>query len=181
MSPALTSKTRPASKPARTSGSATRISPRRSPPQPSSTSAPTSSCAGRSVSKNSASAYVSDPADPVPYRHRPIQPTYAADSQWRNWMTEDQRFVTTRKDVAIWTMGKLDHDLTITGEVIADLFATTTGTDMDMVVKLIDQYPEDDSDPAMRGYQLMTNEEIFRGRYLKAFDKPARTSGKRAT
>jgi hypothetical protein len=118
-------------------------------------------------------AYVSDPADPVPYRHRPIQPTYAAGSQWRNWMTEDQRFVTTRKDVAIWTMGKLDHDLTLTGDVIADLFATTTGTDLDLIVKLIDQYPEDDSDPAMRGYQLMTNEEIFRGRYLKSFDKPA--------
>jgi putative CocE/NonD family hydrolase len=118
-------------------------------------------------------SYLSDPADPVPYRHRPIQPTYAADSQWRNWMTEDQRFATGRKDVAIWTMGKLDHDITVTGEVIADIFASTTGSDLDLVVKLIDQYPDDDSDPTMRGYQLMTNEEIFRGRYLKAFDKPA--------
>jgi uncharacterized protein len=70
-------------------------------------------------------------------------------------------------------MGKLDHDLTVTGEVIADLFVSTTGSDLDLVVKLIDQYPDDDGDPAMRGYQLMTNEEIFRGRYLKAFDKPA--------
>jgi uncharacterized protein len=118
-------------------------------------------------------AYLSDPGDPVPYRHRPIQPTYAADSQWRNWMTEDQRFVTGRKDVAVWTMGKLDHDLTVTGEVTADIFASTTGGDVDLVVKLIDQYPDDDSDPSMRGYQLMTNEEIFRGRYLGAFDKPA--------
>jgi uncharacterized protein len=118
-------------------------------------------------------SYVSDPADPIPYRHRPIQPTYAADSQWRLWLTEDQRFVTGRKDVAVWTMGKLDHDLTVTGEVIADLFVSTTGSDLDLVVKLIDQYPDDDGDPAMRGYQLMTNEEIFRGRYLKAFDKPA--------
>jgi putative CocE/NonD family hydrolase len=121
-------------------------------------------------------SYLSDPADPVPYRHRPIQPTYAADSQWRNWMTEDQRFATGRKDVAIWTMGKLDHDITVTGEVIADIFASTTGSDLDLVVKLIDQYPDDDSDPTMRGYQLMTNEEIFRGRYLKAFDKPAALS-----
>jgi hypothetical protein len=88
-------------------------------------------------------------------------------------MTEDQRFVTGRKDVAVWTMGKLDHDLTVTGEVVADIFASTTGSDLDLVVKLIDQYPDDDNDAAMRGYQLMTNEEIFRGRYLKAFDKPA--------
>ncbi len=118
-------------------------------------------------------SYRSDPSDPVPYRHRPIQPTYATGSQWYNWMTEDQRFVTGRKDVAVWTMGKLDHDLTVTGEVIADIFVSTTGTDQDVVVKLIDQYPDDDADPSMRGYQLMTNEEIFRGRYLKAFDKPA--------
>jgi len=116
-------------------------------------------------------AYVSDPKDPVPYRHRPIQPTYGPGSQWYNWMTEDQRFVTGRKDVAVWTM-PLDHDLTLTGDVIADLFAATTGSDGDLVVKLIDEYPEDDADSTMRGYQLMTNEEIFRGRYLDAFDKP---------
>ncbi len=61
---------------------------------------------------------------------------------------------------------------TLTGEVIADIFASTTGTDNDMVVKLIDQYPDDDPDPKMRGYQLMTNAEIFRGRYLSGFDKP---------
>jgi len=116
--------------------------------------------------------YLSDPSDPVPYRHRPIQPTYGAGSQWYNWMTEDQRFVTGRKDVAVWTMGKLDRDLTVTGEVMADIFVSTTGTDQDVVVKLIDQYPDDDADASMRGYQLMTNEEIFRGRYLKAFNKP---------
>jgi putative CocE/NonD family hydrolase len=87
-------------------------------------------------------------------------------------MTEDQRFVTGRKDVAVWTM-PLDRDLTVTGDVIADIFMSTTGSDGDMVVKLIDEYPADDADPAMRGYQLMTNEEIFRGRYLGSFDKPA--------
>ncbi len=116
--------------------------------------------------------YVADPANPVPYRHRPIQPTYGDGSNWYNWMTEDQRFATGRKDVALWTM-PLDHDLTVTGDVVADIFMSTTGSDGDMVVKLIDEYPQDDADPAMRGYQLMTNEEIFRGRYLQAYDKPA--------
>ncbi|MGH9605438.1 MAG: CocE/NonD family hydrolase [Terracidiphilus sp.] len=116
--------------------------------------------------------YVSNPVDPVPYRHRPIQPTYSKGSQWYNWMTEDQRFVTNRKDVAVWTLPVLTHDLTLTGEVVADIYAATTGSDDDMVVKLIDEYPEDAADPKMRGYQLMTNEEIFRGRYLSGFDNP---------
>jgi putative CocE/NonD family hydrolase len=115
--------------------------------------------------------YVSDPANPVPYRHRPIQPTYGEGSQWFNWLTEDQRFVTDRKDVAVWTLPVLKKDLIITGEVLADIFASTTGTDNDMVVKLIDQYPDDDPDPKMRGYQLMINEEIFRGRYLDSFQQ----------
>ncbi|HEY2466971.1 MAG TPA: CocE/NonD family hydrolase [Terracidiphilus sp.] len=117
-------------------------------------------------------SYMSDPANPVPYRHRPIQPTYSNGSQWFNWLTEDQRFVTDRKDVAVWKLPVLKKDLIVTGEVIADIFASTTGTDNDMVVKLIDQYPDDDSDPKMRSYQLMINEEIFRGRYLQSFEKP---------
>ncbi len=118
------------------------------------------------------SAYVSNPANPVPYRHRPIQVTYSQGSQWGTWLTEDQRFVTDRKDLAVWRLPVLEKDLVVTGEVLADIFASTTGTDNDMVVKLIDQYPDDDPDPKMRGYQLMTNEEIFRGRYLDNFDKP---------
>ncbi len=116
--------------------------------------------------------YVSDPANPVPYRQRPIQPTYAEGSQWFNWLTEDQRFVTGRKDLAVWKLPVLKKDLIVTGEVMADIFAATTGTDNDMVVKLIDEYPEDAADPKMRGYELMTNEEIFRGRYLDGFDQP---------
>ena len=96
----------------------------------------------------------------------------ANGSQWFNWLTEDQRFVTDRKDVAVWKLPVLKKDLIVTGEVLADIFASTTGTDNDMVVKLIDQYPDDDPDPKMRGYQLMTNEEIFRGRYLDSFEKP---------
>ena len=87
--------------------------------------------------------YVSDPANPVPYRHRPIQPTYSDGSQWFDWLTEDQRFVTGRPDVAVWKLPVLKKDLVVTGEVIADIFASTTGTDNDMVVKLIDEYPAD--------------------------------------
>jgi putative CocE/NonD family hydrolase len=120
----------------------------------------------------SRTSYVSDPANPIPYRHRPIQPTYGQGSQWYDWLTEDQRFVTDRKDLAVWKLPVLKKDLVATGEVIADIFASTTGTDNDMVVKLIDQYPDNDPDPKMRGYQLMTNAEIFRGRYLASYEKP---------
>jgi len=118
---------------------------------------------------NSRTSYVSDPAVPIPYRHRPIQPTYANGSQWYDWLTEDQRFVTDRIDVAVFKLPVLTQPLTLTGEVVADIYAATTGSDGDLVVKLIDQYPDDDPDPTMRGYQLMTNAEIFRGRYLSSF------------
>jgi putative CocE/NonD family hydrolase len=118
-------------------------------------------------------SYLSDPADPIPYRHRPIQETYSQGSQWGNWLTEDQRFVTDRKDVAVWKLPVLKKDLVLTGEVVADIYASTSGKDNDMVVKLIDQYPDDDPDAKMRGYQLMTNAEIFRGRYLNSFEKAA--------
>ncbi len=119
------------------------------------------------------SSYLSDPANPVPYRHRPIQETYSVGSQWGNWLTEDQRFVTEREDVAVWKLPVLKKDVVLTGEVVADIYASTTGTDNDLVVKLIDQYPGDDPDAKMRGYQLMTNAEIFRGRYLNSFEKAA--------
>jgi putative CocE/NonD family hydrolase len=125
-----------------------------------------------SSTNDAAVTYVSDPADPVPYRHRPIQPTYATGSQWYNWMSEDQRFVTDRSDVAVFKLPVLTQDLTLTGEVMADIYAATTGTDNDLVVKLIDQYPTGDPDPAMRGYQLITNAEIFRSRYLSSFTTP---------
>jgi putative CocE/NonD family hydrolase len=117
-----------------------------------------------------AAAYRANPADPVPYRHRPIQSTYAAGSKWYTWLVEDQRFVTGRKDVASFTMAPLDHDVTIAGDVVADLFAATTGSDADWIVKLIDVYPDDAT--ANSGYQLMVADEIFRGRYLKSFEHP---------
>jgi putative CocE/NonD family hydrolase len=133
--------------------------------------------------------YISDPANPVPYRHRPIQATYAEGSKWYTWMVEDQRFVSDRPDVATWTTPPLDRDVTVAGDVIADLFASTSGTDSDWVVKLIDEYPEaaasatsapgQPSSPAsttgqpdMTGYQLIINAEIFRGRYRKSFERP---------
>jgi uncharacterized protein len=118
-----------------------------------------------------AASYRSDPADPVPYRHRPIQSTYAGGSKWYTWLVEDQRFVTGRKDVASFSTPILDHDVTITGDVMADLFASTTGSDADWVVKLIDVYPDDAPSPES-GYQLMIADEIFRGRYLKSFQQP---------
>ena len=117
-----------------------------------------------------AASYVSDPASPVPYRHRPIQSTYAEGSKWYTWLAEDQRFVTGRTDVATFIMPPLDHDLNVTSDVTADLFTSTTGSDADWVVKLIDAYPDDS--PQSPGYQLMVAAEIFRGRYLKSFEEP---------
>ena len=125
-----------------------------------------------------AGSYVADPANPIPYRNRPIQPTYGDGSKWRTWLVEDQRFVSSRKDLANFETPVLDHDVTVTGDVMADIFGATTGTDADWVVKLIDVYPEDAPAP-MAGYQLMIADEIFRGRYVKSFEKPeALTPGK---
>jgi uncharacterized protein len=119
----------------------------------------------------SKTAYVADPANPVPYRNRPIQATYGNGSKWRTWLVEDQRFVSGRKDLANFSTLVLDKDVTVTGDVVADLFAATTGSDADWVVKLIDVYP-DDAAGGMGGYQLMVADEIFRGRYRNSFEKP---------
>jgi len=108
--------------------------------------------------------YVADPADPIPYRHRPIQSTYGNGSKWRTWLVEDQRFVDGRKDLAEFKGEVLDRDVTVTGDVMADIFASTTGTDADWIVKLIDVAPD--------GQQTMIVDEIFRGRYRKSFEKP---------
>ncbi len=116
-----------------------------------------------------AAAYVADPADPVPYRHRPVQSTYGEGSTWRTWLAEDQQFVADRKDVAGFKTPALKSAVTVTGDVVADLYAATTGSDTDWVVKLIDEYPADGATP---GYQLMVAEEILRGRYRNSFEKP---------
>jgi len=120
-------------------------------------------------------SFVSDPAHPVPYRQRPIQPTYfAGGSKWSTWLVEDQRFVDDRADVLSWESAPLKEDMTIAGEVVAKLFASTTGTDADWIVKLIDVYPEHHPDNwGLAGYQLMVSNEVFRGRYRKGFETPA--------
>ena len=118
-------------------------------------------------------AYVSDPAHPVPYRHRPVQATYGPGSQWRTWLVEDQRFVDDRADVLSWESDVLGGDVTIAGEVVADLFASTSGTDGDWIVKLIDVYPESYPENwELAGYQLMVSNEVFRGRYRDGFERP---------
>lgn len=121
-----------------------------------------------------ADSWVSDPAHPVPYRPRPIELTYdARGSRWRTWETEDQRFVDGRPDVMTWQTPPLTEDVTIAGDVAAKLFASTTGTDADWVVKLIDVYPDSVTDrPRMGGYELMVAFDIMRGRYRRSFEHP---------
>ncbi len=117
-------------------------------------------------------AYDSDPAHPVPYRHRPIDPTYQGTG-WYAWLTEDQRFVHERPDVLSYETAPLEQDVTIAGDIVAHLFAATTGTDADWIVKLIDVYPEDyAADRQLAGYQLMVASEVLRGRFRNSFEKP---------
>ncbi|HKR13250.1 MAG TPA: CocE/NonD family hydrolase [Pyrinomonadaceae bacterium] len=114
-------------------------------------------------------SYVSDPARPVPYRRRPIE----VRTGWSTWLVEDQRFVHHRPDVLTWVSDPLDQDVVVSGKVIANLFASTTGTDSDWIVKFIDVYPEKyEPDPKMGGYQLMIAGDVFRGRYYKSFERP---------
>ena len=120
-------------------------------------------------------SYVSDPAHPVPYRHRPIDTTYPDDhpGEWYTWLVQDQRFVDQRPDVATWQTETLKEDVTIAGQVTAKLFASTTGTDSDWIVKLIDVYPEKvPQDWKMSGYELMIADEVFRGRFRNSFETP---------
>ncbi len=111
-----------------------------------------------------AASWVADPANPIPYRHRPIQSTYGKNSTWRTWLAEDQRFVSGRPDLANFSTEPLKTEITVTGDVMAHIFAATTGTDADWIVKLIDVYPD--------GYQLMIADEILRGRYRHSFTAP---------
>jgi putative CocE/NonD family hydrolase len=151
------------------------------PPQAALEARPLYFSAGRSLSFQKPTSvapafdsYVSDPAHPVPYRQRPIQATYfPGGSKWSTWLLEDQRFVDDRLDVLSFESAPLAQDVTIAGEVIADLFASTTGSDADWIVKLIDVYPEQHPDNwELAGYQLMVSNEVFRGRYRKGFEKP---------
>jgi len=120
-------------------------------------------------------SYESDPAHPVPYRHRPVDMTYPEDhpGSWYTWLVQDQRFVDERPDVLTWQTEELAKDVTLAGQVTAKLFASTTGSDADWVVKLIDVYPQKyPQDWKLSGYELMIADEIFRGRFRNSFEKP---------
>ena len=118
--------------------------------------------------------YVSDPAKPVPYRARPIQPMgYGAGMTWSEWLVDDQREQSGRPDVEVFVSDTLTAPMKISGQPIANLVASTSGTDSDWVVKLIDVYPaEVASQPSLGGYQLMVGADIFRGRYRESLQKP---------
>ena len=120
-------------------------------------------------------SYVSDPANPVPYRNRPVDETYPSDhpGRWYTWLVQDQRFVEKRLDVLSWKTDALQEDITLTGQVTAKLFAATTGSDADWVVKLIDVYPDKPgTEWNLSNYELMIADEIFRGRYRNSYEKP---------
>jgi putative CocE/NonD family hydrolase len=120
--------------------------------------------------------YISDPAKPVPYRARPHQPMgYGDGLTWSQWLVDDQREASGRPDVVVFTSQVLTEPMKIRGEPIANLIASTSGSDSDWVVKLIDVYPDEVAgQPAMGGYQLMVSADIFRGRYREHFDSPKR-------
>lgn len=125
--------------------------------------------------------YVSDPDNPVPYVRRPIRPMTSPGSDWPIWQALDQRFVDHRPDVLSWESDVLERDVTVLGDVRAELFASTSGTDSDWIVKLIDVQPEGSPGAAapeateetdVRGYQLMIAGEVVRARYRSSFAKP---------
>ena len=117
-------------------------------------------------------AYVSDPAKPVPFRPRPVR--FGARDEWRRWLVEDQRALVDRPDVLTYETAPLTAPIRIRGSAIADLYASTSGTDADWVVKLIDVYPDQvPSQSELGGYELGIAMDIFRGRYRRDFAHPA--------
>ena len=103
--------------------------------------------------------YVSDPANPVPYRPRPITPTFTGPG-WPVWLVQDQRFLDHRSDVLSWQTAPLTGSIHVAGDIVAELYASTTGTDADWAVKLIDVYPEDAPEDVathtrMAGFELI--------------------------
>ncbi len=123
------------------------------------------------ASDSSFDEYVSDPAKPVPYRARPNQPS--SGSYWSRWLVDDQREASGRTDVLTYTSDALTASMKISGAPVAHLVASTTGTDADWVVKLIDVYPEEVAgQPQMGGYQLMVAGDILRGRYRESVAEP---------
>jgi uncharacterized protein len=131
---------------------------------------------GGAADAKSYDEYVSDPSKPVPFRQRPIPPygyDEAKGQTWPRWLVDDQREASGRTDVATFVSDVLTAPLKISGEPVANLVASTSGTDADWVVKLIDVYPDQvGSQPQMGGYQLMISGDIFRGRYREGYDNP---------
>jgi hypothetical protein len=118
-----------------------------------------------------ADTYVSDPAKPVPYQPRPVR--FSDYAEWQRWLVSDQRAVADRPDVLTYQTPVLAAPVRISGAPIADLFAASSGTDSDWVVKLIDVFPDEvPSQPEMGGYQLPVSMDIFRGRYRDSFEHP---------
>ena len=118
--------------------------------------------------------YVSDPANPVPFRKRPVQPVgYTGEFTWAEWLVDDQRDPASRPDVVSFESDPLTEPVKIAGQPIVHLVASTSGTDSDWVVKVIDAYPTEMApDPHMGGYQLMVSADIFRGRYRESLENP---------
>jgi putative CocE/NonD family hydrolase len=118
--------------------------------------------------------YISDPSKPVPFRARPSQPVgYTTELTWAQWLVDDQREASGRPDVLVYTSDVLTKPTKISGQPIANLMASTSGTDSDWVVKLIDVYPDEvASQPNLGGYQLMISADIFRGRYRESLEAP---------
>jgi uncharacterized protein len=116
--------------------------------------------------------YVSDPAKPVPYRARPIQPVaYEKGMTWPEWLVDDQREASGRPDVLAFVSDPLTAPVKISGQPVANFVASTSGSDSDWVVKLIDVYPDEVAgQPGLGGYQLMVSADIFRGRYRESLE-----------
>jgi len=115
--------------------------------------------------------YISDPAKPVPFRARPIQP--AGGSFWARWLVDDQREASGRPDVVAFMSDVLNGPVKISGQPVVNLVASTSGTDSDWVVKVIDLYPDEVAgQPAMGGFQLMVSADILRGRYRESLETP---------
>jgi putative CocE/NonD family hydrolase len=112
--------------------------------------------------------YISDPSKPVPFRPRPIDP-----DSWSRWLVDDQREASGRPDVAVFVSDVLTAPLKISGQPVVNLVASTSGTDSDWVVKVIDLYPDEVArQPEMGGFQLMISADIFRGRYRESLETP---------
>jgi uncharacterized protein len=117
--------------------------------------------------------YVSDPAKPVPFVPRPVHLNGGDGTTWKYWLVSDQREASGRPDVLAFVSDTLSHPVKVSGQPMMNLVASTTGTDSDWVVKLIDLYPDEvASSPGMGGYQLMVSADIFRGRYRESSEAP---------